>query len=159
MEYNIEKHSTFNVIGVRERISFAEGNEMFTTFWNKVRKGEIFKEMQALSNQKIPGMLAMMSNYSDDQTEMDIMLAFTTDETKGTDELEVFTFPEAEWLIAQVVGRPSKVMSKAWDYLLKDLIPELNYEPADLPQFEAYIADSFTSDESVNEIWVSLKKH
>lgn len=156
MNYKILEQDTFNVIGVSQRISFSEGTAMFTEFWNRVRKGEIYQKMEAVSNHKIPGMLAMMSDYNEDHTEMTIMLGFTTDEESSLEELEVYSFPKATWLVAEVVGRPSKVMSKAWDQLTLDIIPSTPYEEADLPQFEAYIADSFTNVDSVNEIWIPL---
>lgn len=132
---------------------------MFKEFWNGVRQGPVMKTLQAKSNELIPGMLAITTESDESHTEVTIMLGMTSDELESVEGFDMYHFPASEWMIVEVIGRPSKAMSKAWDAIYSDELELDGYLiDEEIPAFEAYIDTKFTVEDSVNQIWVPVKK-
>jgi AraC family transcriptional regulator len=156
MKHRIVDLDTFRVIGVREFMSFENG-ENFTKvpqMWSRL-PAETMTKLQALSDLQPSGVLGVCANMRDGGLDYWIAAASTKDCPAGFEKLDI---PAAQWVVFEVVGAMPKAIQDGVKYIFNEWLPSSGYRHADVPEMEWYSAGDMSSPDYRSEIWIPVTK-
>lgn len=130
MDYELINREAFKVIGTRRITPYGGGT------WEIIKSDGSGKAMAELFGHGCD--LGLCFGYGADGSN-DYMCAVEW-EKEDISGFESFTYPPAKWLVLEAEGKISdQVLSKAWQKINNDILPQSNYRKSDLPTIEKYI--------------------
>jgi AraC family transcriptional regulator len=156
MKYRTVDLDAFSVIGVKEFMSFENG-ENFTKvpqMWSRLPV-ETMTKLQALSNLEPSGVLGVCANMRDDGFDYWIAAASTKE---CSPEFEKLDIPASQWMVFEIVGAMPKAIQDGVKYIFSEWLPSSGYQHADAPENEWYSIGYMNSSDYRSEIWIPVIK-
>lgn len=158
MKYRIVEKESFRAIGVKREFSLRDGENMtgISKMWIELNGDGTSKEIAALKDGEIDGLLGICTDYQDGKT-MDYWIAAESSQQvpEGFMQLKV---PAAKWGVFEVRGAMPDAIQKVWKQIFSEWFPSNQYENAGNAEMEVYPEGDPYSDDYVSEIWIPLKR-
>ncbi len=156
MKFQKIERNAFQVIGIKKECPC--GNEVngIPEFWAQANADGTVDRLAQLINGQIKGVLGITDNYNEEKNTIDYWIA-AEHVGKGPDDLLSLEFPKSKWIVFEVHGSAPTAMPEAWRKIFSEWLPANDYELADMPAIEAYIAPNPYKADAINQIWLSIK--
>ena len=146
--FELVKKGSFKVVG-RRAVTLQPGGT-----WNVVRGDDSIKQIESLQ----PGSPTLGLCFGfDEKGQNDYMVAVA--HSQDVENLDSYTYPEAEWLIYRAAGALSDdVLGNAWNYVNNTLLAETGLKKSGLPTIEAYVVWDEENNKCEIEIHIPYEK-
>lgn len=146
--FELVKKDSFKVVG-KHAVTPQPGGT-----WDVVRSDGSIKQIESLN----PGSPTLGLCFGfDEKGQNDYMVA--VEYPQDVENLESYTYPEAEWLIYRSAGKLSEnVLGNAWYYVNNTLLPENGLKKSELPTIEAYVVWDEENNKCEIEIHIPYEK-
>lgn len=157
MSYKIEKKEAIRIVGVRTPLQedMEKNQKTVPVFWDNILKSKVFSEICSLAD-KDSNVIYGVTAYMNPQN-IYYYIAAPTDKPVPDGMFE-FEIPAATWVVFESNGHFRESVQTIFKRFLTEWLPSSGYEYAELPDIEAYPADTRGSKSGHAEVWISIKK-
>ncbi|RSD26881.1 AraC family transcriptional regulator [Mesobacillus subterraneus] len=159
MQYRVVELEAFEVIGVKESFSYANGENTagIPKMWGKANHDGTSDFLLCNNNGTVKGLLGVCVDQSKvKEKQMDYWVAAACDgETPdGYSKMEI---PASRWAIFEVHGPMPDAIQKVWKQIFTEWFPANGYQHAGTPDLEVYTAGNPTDPDYYSEVWIPVK--
>lgn len=158
MDYRIEERENFRVVGIKEKISTVDDENLrrIPKLWSESFQNGKFSEILALNDEeKDSCVYGICANYCEDAKKFDYYIAASAskDLPEGMEELII---PPSTWAIFECFGPMPDAIQNVWKRIYSEWLPSSRYEHAGTIELELYPkGDGFDNDYK-SEIWIPV---
>lgn len=157
MNYYVKEMEKFRLIGYKERIPLANGENFkrVLDMWDRVSEDGGYNKLCELNDNQKLACLGVCANGNDEG--FDYYIATGSDHSllEGMEELIV---SPATYVIFECVGKLPDGQQKVWKRIFTEFFPTSGYEITDQPQIEWYSEGDPSSEDYVSQIWIPVVK-
>lgn len=159
MNYKLETKEPFTVIGYHSHFPTVDKQENLTeiaTKWAALTSDQM-TTLFSLSDGHTTGLLGISNNQQLDY--FNYSIGTTTSLTESNiDDLTIFSFPKADWVVFTCTGSLSHAMIDLKKSIISDRLPSPTFKRLPLPQIELYPQGDMTSDNYESQLLIPIKK-
>lgn len=158
MNYRIEEKNDFRVVGLKERVSTVDDQNLIRIpeIWNEACESGMSEKIISLAcDSKIPAVLGICANFSESDKAFDYFIASISDKDIPTG-MEELSIPKSTWAIFECVGPMPEAIQSVWKRIYSEWFPSSGYEHANAPELEYYPSGDTTSKDYKSEIWIPV---
>lgn len=157
MNYYVKEMEEFRLIGYKERIPLANGENFkrIPDMWDRVSEDGRYNTLMEVNDDQKLTCLGVCANGND--KEFDYYIATGSDHPllEGMEELIV---SPATYVIFECVGKMPEAQQKVWKRIFTEFFPTSGYEITDEPQIEWYSEGDPSSEDYLSQIWIPVLK-
>jgi AraC family transcriptional regulator len=161
MNYRIESHDSFRIVGVRFSTTM-ENEQSFKdipTFWPKFWQSDAPKKLLPIMRKDLPGVMGVcaMGEEMDPNGAFDYYIAVGSDAPvpEGCSE---FTVPASTYAIFDCVGPLPNALQDTMRRIMTEWLPTSGYEYGSAPDLEVYSDGDTNAADYKSWIWMPVKK-
>lgn len=156
MEYKIIEKKSFDVVGVKRRISKENGANYTTIpkFWDEVMVDGSFDKIQ--KNAGSLGTMGIITNFNEETNNFDYYIASEGNTIKGLD-VEVLNIPDGKYAVFSAVGQLPESIQTVWKKIYSEFFPATQYEHAGTAELEVYLPGDPSKENYRSEVWIPVK--
>ena len=157
MNYRIEEHGEFRLVGYRERIGMDNGENFrrIPKFWDEICQSGKCDEMMKYNDNPKLACLGVCAN--EDKDGFDYYIATGSDREIPGDMVSLVV-PASMYVVFECVGKLPESQQNVWKRIFTEWFPTSNYDIVGGPQIEWYSDGDTTSDDYKSEIWIPVRK-
>jgi AraC family transcriptional regulator len=159
MQYRVVEQEGFEVIGIKEEYSYANGENLagIPKLWDRVNQDGTCDLLLSKNNGLVKGLLGVCADQSKIQEkQMDywVAAAYDGETPDGYLKMEI---PASKWAIFEVHGPMPDAMQNVWRQIFTEWFPSSGYEHAGTPELEVYTAGNSADPDYYSEVWIPVK--
>jgi AraC family transcriptional regulator len=157
MNYFVKEMEEFRLIGYKERIPLANGENFkrIPDMWNRISEDGRYDALMELNDDQRLGCLGVCANGNDKDFDYYIATGSNHHLLEGMEELIV---SPATYVIFECVGKMPEAQQKVWKRIFTEFFPTSGYEITDEPQIEWYSEGDPSAEDYVSQIWIPVVK-
>ncbi|QDP41221.1 AraC family transcriptional regulator [Radiobacillus deserti] len=157
MQYRVEEHESFQIVGIRRRFSLEneENNREIPKMWDEINAKGTDQVLFSLNNGAVKGVLGVCADHQDGKS-VEYWIA-AAHEGEVPEEFESTYVPKSKWAIFEVHGPMPHSMQNVWKQIYSEWFPSSGYEHAGTPEVELYTEDDPFSSDCYSEVWIPIK--
>lgn len=155
MDYRIEEHQEFNIVGISSPMSknIEENFAVVPQMWEKASKEGILPRLLPLMTGEPKGVLGVSCCNEQEQWQYFIAVA---GETNGDPDLSTYTIPACTWAIFPGEEAMPQGIQELERRIVTQWLPTSGYEYANAPDIEVYISPDPANPKY--EVWLPIVK-
>lgn len=155
MEYRIEEHQAFNIVGIASPMgkTIEENFTIVPQMWERAGKEGVIPRLLPLMTGEPKGVLGVSSCNEDEQWQYFIAVA---GETNGDPDFTTHTIPACTWAIFPGEGDMPQSIQELERRIVTQWLPTSGYEYANAPDIEVYISPDPAN--AKYEVWLPIVK-
>lgn len=155
MNYRIENLKQFRLVGYKERMNFADGENLkrIPEFWDGINNDGKWKKLSDINDNKKLSCMGVCANG--DSKGFDYYIATGSDKDLEDGMEEIIVKPST-YVIFECIGKMPEGQQNVWKRIFTEWFPTSNYDIAEGPQMEWYGDGDPSSDTYKSEIWIPV---
>lgn len=155
MNYRIEEKEGFRLVGVKEAITTANGENFIKVpkVWERLWNEGVYEEITALANGSPRGVMGVCTNFR--QGEFDYYVAVSSDRVVP-DNMEAIEVRAGTWVAFECKGVQG--IQDTFKRLYSEWFPTSGYEHSGGPEIEWYPGEDTDTEAFACEVWIPIIK-
>ena len=155
MNYRIEEKEGFRLIGVKEAITTANGENFIKIpkVWDRLYAEGVYEKITALANGSPRGVMGVCANCR--EGEFDYYVAVTSDKVVP-EHMEALEVKAGKWVVFECQG--AKGIQDTFKRLYSEWFPTSGYEHSGGAEIEWYPEEDMNREDFACEVWIPIIK-
>lgn len=158
MDYKLEKHPAFKIVGKKKMIPTTDQEQQnaIPAFWDQVQADGTLQYLHSAGNGTLLGICR--DTLTDEKTFAYVIGTWYDGKNAVPETMLIDEIPARTWVRFRCKGAMPQAIQQLWSKIYTEFFPVSEYEPDGSFDMEVYPDGNMDSPDYESEIWVPVKK-